>query len=291
MFHGSMVALVTPMKEDGSIDYDSLRALVQWHIEAKTDALVVAGTTGESGALVHGEKLKVIRTVMDEAKGRVPVIAGTGAISTQATIDMTRDAMGIGVDAALIMTPPYVKPTQEGLYQHYRAITKEVAIPIIVYNVPSRTACDITPQTIARLCPIPNIVGVKEASGDPQRSAQILENCQGHMDVYSGDDAIAYDVMALGGRGVISVTANVAPKLMHEMCAALLNDEMEKARTMNDKLMPLHKGLFIESNPIPTKWALAEMNLIPRGIRLPLTNLSQENQAIVKRAMEAADCI
>lgn len=286
MFHGSMVALVTPMRASGALDETSLRGLVEFHIQNGTDAIVAVGTTGESATLDEAEHCGVIRTVVEQARGRVPVIAGTGANSTHEAITLTRCAMEAGADACLLVTPYYNKPTQEGLYLHHKAVAEAVAIPQILYNVPGRTACDMLPDTVQRLSRIPNIIGIKEASGSLERVREILHRCGDIIDVYAGDDGAALDVILMGGKGVISVTANVAPRLMHDMCAAALRGDQTTARAINDKLMPLHKELFIESNPIPVKWAVHRMGLIPPGIRLPLTSLSEGCHAAVQRAME-----
>ena len=276
MFHGSMVALVTPMQENGEVDFTALGDLVEWHIEQKTDAIVVAGTTGESGTLTAVEKLAVIRFVEKQVKERLPVIAGSYAAATQQAIDMTQQAMEAGVDACLIMTPAYIKPTQEGLYQHYKAIAEAVAIPQIVYSVPGRTACDILPETVARLATISNIIGIKEATGSLDRTKMLLESCNGKIDVYSGEDSLTVDLMYLGAKGVISVTANVAPRLMHDMCAAALKGDFTFAQVINQRLMPLHQQLFVESNPIPVKWVLHKMGKIADVIRMPMTTLSAQ---------------
>ncbi|HLA75717.1 MAG TPA: 4-hydroxy-tetrahydrodipicolinate synthase [Gammaproteobacteria bacterium] len=286
MFHGSMVALVTPMQADGALDEHSLRALIEFHISNGTDAIVAVGTTGESATLDEQEHCLVIRQVVDQVRGRVPVIAGTGANSTQEAITLTRCAMQAGADACLLVTPYYNKPTQHGLYLHHKAVAEAVPIPQILYNVPGRTACDMLPETVQRLAAIPNIIGIKEATGSLPRVREILDRCGAIIDVYAGDDATAMEVILMGGKGVISVTANVAPKLMHEMCAAALHGDRAKAQAINDRLMLLHQDLFIESNPIPVKWALHHMGLIPAGIRLPLTPLSEACQATVRRALQ-----
>ncbi|MEO6696841.1 MAG: 4-hydroxy-tetrahydrodipicolinate synthase [Gammaproteobacteria bacterium] len=288
MFHGSMVALVTPMQADGALDPESLRRLVEFHIEQGSDAIVVVGTTGESATLDEEEHCGVIRQVVEFAAGRLPVIAGTGANSTTEAITLTRCAMQAGADACLLVTPYYNKPTQQGLYLHHKAVAEAVPIPQILYNVPARTACDMLPDTVARLAEIPNIIGIKEATGNLDRAREILERCGGKMDVYAGDDATAMDVILMGGKGVISVTANVAPRLMHEMCVAALAGDRTKASSINDRLMALHQDLFTESNPIPVKWALNQMGLIPPGIRLPLTPLSAAAYDRVRRALQHA---
>ncbi|MEW6353860.1 MAG: 4-hydroxy-tetrahydrodipicolinate synthase [Pseudomonadota bacterium] len=286
MFHGSMVALVTPMLADGALDEQSLRGLIEFHIDNGTDAIVAVGTTGESATLDEQEHCGVIRQVVEQVRGRVPVIAGTGANSTREAIDLTRCAMQAGADACLLVTPYYNKPTQQGLYLHHKAVAEAVPIPQILYNVPGRTACDMLPETVQRLAAIPNIIGIKEATGNLERAREILARCGDIIDVYAGDDAIALDVILLGGKGVISVTANVAPRLMHDMCAHALRGERAAAQAINDRLMALHKDLFIESNPIPVKWALHEMGLIPPGIRLPLTPLSEACHERVRRALQ-----
>jgi 4-hydroxy-tetrahydrodipicolinate synthase len=291
MFHGSIVALVTPMQADGALDPESLRRLVEFHIEQGSDAIVAMGTTGESATLDEEEHCGVIRQVVDFAAGRIPVIAGTGANSTTEAIGLTRCAMQAGADACLLVTPYYNKPTQQGLYLHHKAVAEAVPIPQILYNVPGRTACDMLPETVQRLAAIPNIIGIKEATGDLARAREILDRCGDIIDVYAGDDSTAMDIILMGGKGVISVTANVAPRLMHEMCAAALADDRAKASSINNRLMALHKDLFIESNPIPVKWALHQMGLIPAGIRLPLTPLSAAAHDRVRRALQHADLI
>ena len=288
MFRGSMVALITPMKDDGSVDEDALRRLVEFHIEQGTDAIVAVGTTGESATLDEPEHCEVIRQVVDFATGRIPVIAGTGANSTTEAISLTRCAREAGAAACLLVTPYYNKPTQEGLYLHHKAVAEAVDIPQILYNVPGRTACDMLPPTVARLAEVPNIVGIKEATGDLSRLHQIRELCGVKFAVYSGDDATGCAMMLQGGDGVISVTANVAPKLMHEMCEAALAGNRELAEQLNHKLAGLHSALFVESNPIPVKWAMVEMGLAQQGIRLPLTWLSESAQPRVKAAMQQA---
>ena len=288
MFHGSMVALVTPMHEDGSLDYAALRRLIDFHVEQGTDALVVVGTTGESATLDMDEHCEVIRVAVEHARGRLPVIAGTGANATAEAIELTRCAERAGADACLLVTPYYNKPTQEGLYRHFKAIAEAVPIPQILYNVPGRTACDMLPETVERLAPIPNIVGIKEATGNLDRTREILRRCGAQLDLYSGDDATALDSILLGAKGDISVTANVAPRLMHEMCTLARAGRESEARALNDRLMGLHKDLFIESNPIPVKWALQAMGLVQGGIRLPLTPLAERHHETVRQALRAA---
>jgi 4-hydroxy-tetrahydrodipicolinate synthase len=291
MFHGSMVALVTPMQVDGSVDFDSLARLLEFHVESGTDAIVAMGTTGESATLDEKEHCQVIRRVVEMVAGRVPVIAGTGANSTSEAITLTRCAMEAGADACLLVTPYYNKPTQEGLYQHFRAVAEAVAVPQILYNVPGRTAVDMSNDTVERLASISNIVGIKDATGDMARGKELVERCGDRIDIYSGDDATTLELLKLGGKGGISVTANVAPRAMHEMCAAALAGEYGQAHEINERLMPLHQKLFVESNPIPVKWALHEMGLIPAGIRLPLTPLSDTYHDTVRQAMKSAGAL
>jgi 4-hydroxy-tetrahydrodipicolinate synthase len=288
MFSGSMVALVTPMQADGSLDSDSLNKLIEWHIESGTDAIVAVGTTGESATLTVDEHCGVIRQVVEQVNGRVPVIAGTGANSTSEAIELSQFAKELGVDAVLLVTPYYNKPTQEGLYLHYKAIADAVDIPQILYNVPSRTACDLLPETVARLADISNIVGIKEATGDVSRVAKIMSLCGDKIELYTGDDANTVDFILAGGKGAISVTANVSPAAMHLMCEAALAGDEETARKIDSTLALLHQRLFVEANPIPVKWALAEMNLIPSGLRLPMTNLSEKYHQPVREALNAA---
>lgn len=288
MFHGSMVALVTPMHADGSLDNEALERLVALHLENGTDGIVSMGTTGESATLDDGEHIGVIRRTVELVNGRVPVIAGTGANCTREAVDLTKAAMQAGADACLLVAPYYNKPTQEGLYLHHRAIAEAVAVPQILYNVPGRTVCDMLPETVERLSHIANIVGIKEATGDLQRAKEILDRCGDRLDLYSGDDATAVDLILLGGKGGISVTANVAPKLMHEMYAAALAGDKSTAERINQQLMALHNDLFLEANPIPVKWALYEMGLIEAGIRLPLTPLSEQYHGKVRDALKLA---
>lgn len=288
MFHGSIVAMVTPMLEDGSVDVEALYRLVDYHVENGTDAIVAVGTTGESATLDMEEHCTVLRQIVKHAAGRLPIIAGTGANSTTEALELTRCAMQAGADAALLVTPYYNKPTQEGLYQHHKLIAEAVAIPQILYNVPGRTACDMLPETVERLSHISNIIGIKEATGSMDRGRDILHRCGDRLDLYSGDDATAMELILLGAKGDISVTANVAPAQMHEMCAAALAGDRERATAINDRLMPLHRNLFLESNPIPVKWAVHKMGLISPAIRLPLTVLSAAHHQAVLQAMDAA---
>ena len=288
MFRGSMVALITPMKEDGSLDDDALAGLVEFHIDQGTDAIVAVGTTGESATLDEAEHCAVIRQVVELTAGRIPVIAGTGANSTSEAISLTRCAQEAGAAACLLVTPYYNKPTQQGLYLHHKAVAEAVAIPQILYNVPGRTACDMLPETVAQLAKVPNIVGIKEATGDLRRLHQIRELCGTQFAVYSGDDATACEMMLQGGDGVISVTANVAPRLMHEMSQAALSGNRQQAQDLDQRLAGLHAALFVESNPIPVKWAVTRMGLANKGIRLPLTWLSDAAQPKVIAAMQQA---
>jgi 4-hydroxy-tetrahydrodipicolinate synthase len=291
MFRGSIVALITPMHEDGRIDEESLGRLVEFHVEAGTSAIVAVGTTGESATLDEAEHCEVIRWVVELAAGRIPVIAGTGANSTTEAIALTKCAQGAGADAALLVTPYYNKPTQEGLYLHHKAVAEAVDIPQILYNVPGRTACDMLPETAARLSLIPNIVGIKEATGDLDRLARLKSLCAEDFDLLSGDDASACEFILQGGHGDVSVTANVAPRLMQQMCTAALAGRREEALAINARLAPLHRKLFVQSNPIPVKWAVAEMGLSQPGIRLPLTWLSEDAQPVVRAAMQQAGVI
>jgi len=288
MITGSIVALVTPMKADGSLDWDRLADLVEMHVEQGTDSIVAMGTTGESATLEVTEHCDVIRFVVEQVKKRIPVIAGTGANSTAEAIELTERARVMGADACLLVTPYYNKPTQEGLYLHHLKIADAVSVPQILYNVPGRTACDMLPETVMRLAPHSNIVGIKEATGDLERGKQVMELCGDALALYSGDDAIAAELMLNGAMGNISVTANVAPGAMSAMCAAAIAGNVDEARALNEPLNGLHNTLFLEANPIPVKWALAEMGLIGEGIRLPLTPLSPEYHNPVREALKAA---
>lgn len=285
MFQGSMVALVTPMQANGEIDKKSLHDLVEWHIASKTSAIIVVGTTGEASTLTTDEQFDIISTVVKQVAKRIPVIAGTGTNSTQHTIELTLNAKKAGADAVLIVTPYYNKPTQQGLYEHYKHIAESVTIPIILYNVPGRTACDLLPETIERLAKIQTIIGIKEATGKVERAEEIIKRCGKHFAVYSGDDATGLDLLLHGANGVISVTANVAPQQMHDLCEAALSGNKTVAEKINKELMPLHVKLFLESNPIPTKWALHQMGKIPPGIRLPLTQLGEKFHHELKTVM------
>ncbi|MEG0967419.1 MAG: 4-hydroxy-tetrahydrodipicolinate synthase [Pseudomonas sp.] len=285
MIAGSMVALVTPMDAQGRLDWDSLSKLVDFHLENGTHAIVAVGTTGESATLDVDEHIEVIKAVVKQVNGRIPVIAGTGANSTREAVELTRNAKEAGADACLLVVPYYNKPTQEGLYQHFKHIAEAVDIPQILYNVPGRTSCDMQAETVIRLSSVPNIIGIKEATGDLKRAKAILDGVSKDFIVLSGDDPTAVELILLGGKGNISVTANVAPREMADLCEAALEGNAEKARAINEKLMPLHKDLFIEANPIPVKWALVEMGLMHQGIRLPLTWLSESCHDTVRQAM------
>jgi len=286
-----MVALVTPMQDDGSVDYAALDRLLDFHLQNGTHAIVSMGTTGESATLNMDEHCSVIKHTVDYVAGRLPVIAGTGANSTSEAIELTHCAAGSGADACLLVTPYYNKPTQEGLYLHFRAVAEAVSIPQILYNVPGRTCVDMLPPVIARLADIDNIVGVKEATGNMERAKEIMKSCPEDFYVYSGDDDTAMEMMLLGGKGDISVTANVAPAKMSQMCEAALAGDSKTAGEINKKLQLLHKNLFIETSPIPVKWALCEMGLIGKGIRLPLTPLTPENQGAVLDALRKAEVL
>ncbi len=288
MFQGSMVALVTPMQSDGSVDDGALTQLIEFHIKNGTDAIIAVGTTGESATLDEHEHCTLVKRIVELVAGRIPVIAGTGANSTTEAITLTTCAKDAGADACLLVTPYYNKPTQEGLYLHHKMIAEAVDIPQILYNVPGRTAVDMLPETIERLSRISNIVGVKEATGDVSRITDIIDRCGPDFDVYSGDDATAMEAILSGAKGDISVTANVAPAQMHEMCTAALNGERDKASAINENLMGLHENLFLEANPIPVKWALSEMGLMPTGIRLPLTVFSEQYHETLRTAMRKA---
>lgn len=288
MLKGSLVAMVTPMLEDGSLDFPRLRALVDWHVREGTDGIVVVGTTGESPTVDVEEHCELIRVVVEHAKKRIPVIAGTGANSTTEAIELSSYARKVGADCCLSVVPYYNKPTQEGLYLHFKTIAESVDIPQILYNVPGRTACDLQNQTVLRLAQVPNIIGLKDATGSIERSSDLVRQAPQNFAVYDGNDASALALMLFGGQGVISVTANVAPKLMHEMCVAALKGDLAAARSINNKLFDLHKNLFVEANPIPVKWAVAQMGLIASGIRLPLTPLSAAHHETVRDAMRQA---
>jgi 4-hydroxy-tetrahydrodipicolinate synthase len=293
MLQGSLVAIATPMHANGALDLSALRALIDFHINQNTDGIVIVGTTGESPTVDFDEHCLLMQTAIDHVSGRIPVIAGTGANSTREAIALTQQAKNMGADACLLVTPYYNKPTQEGLYQHFRSVAESVDIAQILYNVPGRTGCDLNNDTVLRLAQIPNIVGIKDATGNIERGTDLLLRAAdliaaGNFAVYSGDDASCLALMLLGGHGVISVTANVAPRLMHEMCAAALRGDVLQARAINAKLFALHQKLFVEANPIPVKWVLKEMGLIESGIRLPLMQLSSQYFDALRSAMKSA---
>lgn len=291
MYRGSLVALVTPMKADGSLDWQALAKLVDWHLGQSTDAIVAVGTTGESATLDMDDHIEVIRKVVDQVNGRIPVIAGTGANSVSEAMQLTQGAKEAKADACLLVTPYYNKPTQEGLFLHHQYLAQNVAIPQILYNVPGRTAVDMLPQTVARLAKVPNIIGIKEATGSMQRLKDIRALVNDDFMLLSGDDASAVEFIANGGHGEISVTANVAPRAVAKMCHLALAGELDEARALNQQLMPLHEAMFLESNPIPVKWALAYMGKIDSGIRLPMTVLSAQYHAQVKAALNSCDVL
>jgi 4-hydroxy-tetrahydrodipicolinate synthase len=288
---GSIVALVTPMHEDGSVDYDALRALIDWHIAEGTDCIGVVGTTGETPTVSVPEHHEVIRVAVEHAKGRVPIMAGAGANSTAEAIELTRFAKEVGADCTLQVVPYYNKPTQEGMYRHFRAIAEAVDLPVILYNVPGRTVADMLPETTLRLAQVPGIVGIKEATGNIDRAAWLIREKPEGFSIYSGDDPTAVALMLLGGQGNVSVTANVAPRLMHELCMAAIAGDAKRAVEIHMKLLPLHKQLFVEPNPIPVKWALARMGRCKPALRLPLTPLTEGAQAALERALQDAGAL
>ena len=288
MIKGSLVAVVTPMHEDGTLDLDAYRRLIDWHIAEGTNAIVSVGTTGESPTVTPEEHGELIRVAVETAKGRVPVIAGTGGNSTSEAIELTEHARKVGADATLQVVPYYNKPTQEGLYRHFRTIAERVDLPMILYNVPGRTVADLGTETTLRLAQVPGIVGLKDATSDMGRAAEVLKKAPPTFALYSGNDDTALALMLLGGHGVISVTANIAPRLMSDMCRAALSGDFAAARAINNRLLPVHFKLFVEPNPIPVKWALAKMGHIENGIRLPLVPLSIANEPVVLGAMKEA---
>lgn len=291
MIEGSLVALVTPFNEDGSLDWAGLDALLEWHLQEGTNAIVAVGTTGESATLDVDEHCAVIKRTVQVINGRIPVIAGTGANATSEAIELTRSAKNAGADACLLVTPYYNKPTQEGLYQHFKKVAESVDIPQILYNVPGRTACDMSNDTVLRLAAIDNIIGLKDATGDVARGAALIAALSDDFAVWSGDDGTALELMLAGGKGDISVTANVAPKAMAEMCRLAIAGDRAGAEAANAPLLGLHERLFLESNPIPAKWALYEMGRIGKGIRLPLTPLAEQFRAPLQEALRAASLI
>ena len=292
MITGSIVALVTPMNEDGSLDLESLKRLVEHHIKSGTDAIVSVGTTGESSTLSHEEHRVVIQKTLEFAKGRIPVIAGTGSNSTAEAVELTEAACDVGADACLLVVPYYNKPNQEGLYKHFKTIAESSStMPLILYNVPSRTSVDLHNDTVVRLSQIDNIVGIKDATADIERGRRLIENTSEDFVSYSGQDTAALDLMLVGGKGTISVTANVAPSLMHQMCEAAVAGDEEKAVELNDKLAPLHEAVFVDSNPIPAKWCVSQQGHIKNCLRLPLVPLASEHYDRVRAAMHFAQVI
>jgi len=288
MINGSIVAIVTPMHEDGEIDFPAFDRLLEWHVESGTDAVVVVGTTGESATLSTQEHCDLVAHCVQTINGRMPVIAGSGSNSTQEALFFTESAKSHGADACLLVTPYYNKPSQEGLYQHFKTIAESIDIPQILYNVPGRTACDLLPETVARLADLSNVIGIKEATGSVERAQQVIDRCGDKLAVYSGDDPIAMELMLSGAKGNISVTANVAPAIMHQLCEVSMAGDRELATTLNDRVALLHDRLFLESNPVPVKWALYRMGLIGRGIRLPLVELNATFHDQVTEAMAVA---
>jgi 4-hydroxy-tetrahydrodipicolinate synthase len=288
MITGSLVAIVTPMHEDGRLDFGAFRKLIDWHVEEGTDGIVVVGTTGESPTVNVDEHKELIRVAVQHSRGRIPIIAGTGGNSTAEAIELTESAKKNGATACLSVVPYYNKPTQEGLYRHFRKIAETVELPMIVYNVPGRTVADLQNDTLLRLAQVPGIIGVKDATANIERGTDLIKRLPRHFAIYSGEDATALALILLGGHGVISVTANVAPKLMHQMCAAALVGDVKRARDINLRLLPLHQRLFVEANPIPVKWALAEMGLSEYGLRLPLSPLSERFHQSVREALHEA---
>ena len=291
MLTGSMVAMVTPMGDDGSVDWAGLERLVNHHVEQGTDAIVSVGTTGESATLDHNEHIEVIGRTVDAAAGRIPVIGGTGANSTAEAMALTRDAAAVGVTACLLVVPYYNKPPQEGLFQHFNSIAGAVSIPQILYNVPGRTAVDMSNETTLRLAEIDNIVGIKDATNDIDRGSDLIDRAPDGFAIYSGEDGTACQLMLAGGKGTISVTANAAPKLMHEMCVAAVAGDTDTATILNNQLADLHAALFFQSNPIPAKWAVCQQGLIGLGIRLPLIPLAEQYHDDVRAALQKADVL
>ena len=288
---GSIPAIISPMLEDGSLDLPGFERLLDWHVAEGTDAVVVVGTTGESPTVDVTEHCSLIETAVRRVAGRIPVIAGTGANSTREAIELARFAAKAGADAHLSVVPYYNKPTQEGLYQHFRAIVEAVDLPLILYNVPGRTVADLANDTVLRLAQIPGVVGIKDATGNIERGSDLLKRAPAVFSVFSGDDATAIALMLLGGKGSISVTANVAPRLMHEMCSAAVAGDAVRARELNQRLLGLHRNLFLEANPIPVKWAVQQLGRIEGGIRLPMTRLSPEFHERIRQAMREAGIV
>ena len=282
---GSIVALVTPMHEDGSVDYDALRKLIDWHIAEGTDCIGVVGTTGESPTVSVQEHCEIIRVSVEHARGRVPIMAGAGANATSEAIELTRFAKQVGADCSLQVVPYYNKPSQEGIYRHFRAVAEAVDLPVVLYNVPGRTVADMQPETVLRLAQVPGVIGIKEASGNIERAAWLIKQAPKGFSIYSGDDGTAIALMLLGGHGNVSVTANVAPRLMHEMCMAAVQGDVKRATALHLQLLPLHRQLFCEPSPAPTKWALQQMGRCRSTVRLPLVELTPAGQDTVAAAL------
>ena len=288
MITGSLVAIVTPMRADGALDIPAFRKLIDWHVAEGTDGIVVLGTTGESPTVDFDEHKELIRIAVQHSRGRIPIIGGTGGNSTAEAIELTEAAKKSGATACLSVVPYYNKPTQEGMYLHFRKIAETVDLPMIVYNVPARTVADMQNDTVLRLAQVPGIIGIKDASANIERGSDLIRRAPRSFAIYSGEDVTALALILLGGHGVISVTANVAPKLMHQMCGAALVGDVKKARELNLKLLPLHQRLFVEANPIPVKWALAEMGMMENGLRLPLSPLSEKFHQALREALHEA---
>ncbi|MEY4074594.1 MAG: hypothetical protein RJA29_1951 [Pseudomonadota bacterium] len=288
---GSIVALATPMHTDGSVDYPQLRKLIDWHIQEGTDCICVVGTTGESPTVNVEEHCEIIRVSVEQARGRVPIMAGCGANSTSEAIELARFAKGVGAQCQLQVVPYYNRPTQEGLYQHFKTIAEAVDLPVVLYNVPGRTVADMQHDTVLRLAQVPGIIGIKEATGNIERAQWLIRDVPAHFSVYSGDDPTAVALMLCGGKGNVSVTANIAPRLMHELCVAALAGNIQRAMQIQFQLMPVHKHLFVEANPIPLKWAMERMGLCGPTLRLPLTPLSAQHQPTVEAALKASQLI
>ncbi len=288
MITGSLVAIITPMREDGALDFARFRQLIDWHVAEGTDGIVVVGTTGESPTVNFDEHKELIRIAVEHSRGRIPIIAGTGGNSTAEAIELTASAKQNGATACLSVVPYYNKPTQEGMVQHFRKIAETVDLPMILYNVPARTVADLQNDSVLRLAQVPGIIGIKDATANIERGTDLVKRAPRNFSIYSGEDSTALALILLGGHGVISVTANVAPKLMRQMCAAALVGDVKKARELNLKLLPLHQRLFVEANPIPVKWALAEMGMIEHGLRLPLVPLSEKFHQTLREALHEA---
>jgi 4-hydroxy-tetrahydrodipicolinate synthase len=291
LFQGSMPALVTPMHPDGSIDYNSFKALIDWHAQEGTDGLVIVGTSGESPTVTVDEHAELIRVAVEHSAGRLPIIAGVGANSTREAIHLAEHALKVGAQAGLSVVPYYNKPSQEGMYQHFKAVQEAVDLPTVLYNVPGRTVADMSHETVLRLAQVPGIIGLKDATGDIGRGALLIRDVPAHFQIMSGDDATAAALILLGGRANISVTANIAPRQMGALCKAALAGDVQKVRHFNNLLGPLNKLLFVEGNPIPVKWALAQMGRIPSGLRLPLVELSSQFHAPLRAAMVQAELL